>query len=419
MNDWKARALELDCEDPLASFRERFINPSGTIYLDGNSLGKLPLGVAQDLELTIQEEWGQNLVRSWNDHWFGLSERVSKKLADLLSVSSTELIIGESTSIRLFQIAQALVYSKCFPSRLVTDSLNFSTDNYILDAISKQVFNTPLDRVTYKETLRADLKELKFKIKTHPGIYCLSLVSYQSGYAYPIKQLNRYAALNNSLIIWDLSHAVGILDIDLKETETKVAIGCTYKYLNGGPGAPAFLYVDSDILTKIENPIAGWFGHACPFDFETDYQPAASIQKMAVGTPSILSLVALEKGVEITLEAGISNIRRKSVLQSSFLYELVKARIESFGIIIETPSESNQRGSHISISHPEAWRITQALQKGIPSIIPDFRPDRFIRFGIAPLYTRFSDLLILIDRLEHILSAKEYLKFSQEKPRVT
>lgn len=419
MNDWKSKALELDREDPLASFRERFIHPPQTIYLDGNSLGKLPLGVAQDLEVTIQKHWGQNLVRSWNDNWFGLSERISKKLSDLLRVSPAELIVGESTSVRLFQIAQALVHTKCFPSRLVTDSLNFPTDSYILDAISKQTYDTPIVRVTYKDTLRADLKALKAKIDSHPGIYCLSLVSYQSGYAYPIKLLNRHAAANSSLIIWDLSHAVGILDIDLKETETKAAIGCTYKYLNGGPGAPAFLYVDAQILKQIENPIAGWFGHARPFNFESEYQPATTIQKMAVGTPSILSLVALEKGLEITLEAGISKIRYKSLLQSTFLHELVTARLEPLGIAIESPAESNQRGSHISISHPEAWRITQALQKGTPSIIPDFRPDRFIRFGIAPLYTRFLDLLIVIDRLEQILSTKEYLQFTLEKPKVT
>ena len=261
MNDWKSKALEWDLEDPLASFRERFIHPPETIYLDGNSLGKLPHGVARDLEETIQKQWGQKLIRSWNDHWFGLSNRVSKKLAELLRVTPTELIVGESTSVRLFQIAQALAHTKCFPSRLVTDSLNFPTDSYILDAISKQTYDAPTVRVNYKDTLRADLNALKSKIDSHPGIYCLSLVSYQSGYAYPIKQLNRYAAANNSLIIWDLSHAVGVLDIDLKETETKAAIGCTYKYLNGGPGAPAFLYVDAHILKQIENPIAGWFGH--------------------------------------------------------------------------------------------------------------------------------------------------------------
>ncbi|CAI8230905.1 MAG: Kynureninase [Flavobacteriaceae bacterium] len=419
MIDWKSKALEWDLEDPLASFRERFIHPPETIYLDGNSLGKLPHGVARDLEETIQKQWGQKLIRSWNDHWFGLSNRVSKKLAELLRVTPTELIVGESTSVRLFQIAQALAHTKCFPSRLVTDSLNFPTDSYILDAISKQTYDAPTVRVNYKDTLRADLNALKSKIDSHPGIYCLSLVSYQSGYAYPIKQLNRYAAANNSLIIWDLSHAVGVLDIDLKETETKAAIGCTYKYLNGGPGAPAFLYVDAHILKQIENPIAGWFGHARPFNFESEYQPASTIQKMAVGTPSILSLVALEKGLELTLEAGISKIRHKSVLQSTFLYELVTARLEPLGIAIESPPESDQRGSHISISHPEAWRITKALQKGTPSIIPDFRPDRFIRLGIAPLYTRFSDLLIVIDRLEYILSTKEYLQFTLEKPHVT
>lgn len=420
MSNWEAQAIQKDASDPLASFYNRFSHNPNEIYLDGNSLGKLPLGVSDQLQEVITQQWGQNLIRSWNDHWLEATHRIGSKLAQLLGADPEEIIVGESTSVRLFQIAQALVNASLFPNRLLTDSFNFPTDYYIIDRISKQFFNQPAVSISYNDsTICADIALLEEAFQNQPGIYCLSLVTYKSGYTYPIKRLNEIAADNNSIIIWDLSHAVGVIDIDFKETKTKVAIGCTYKYLNGGPGAPAFLFVDRTLLNQLENPIAGWFGHARPFDFSSNFQAATGIQKMAIGTPSILSLVSLEKGLEITLEAGIASIRQKSEEQTQFLLDLLRTKLEPQGVKIESPSEPQQRGSHISISHPEAWRISKALQKGSPAIVPDYRPDHFIRLGIAPLYTRFKDLFDTAERLETIVSTQEYLKYSTEKPQVT
>jgi kynureninase len=419
MSDWRHRAQQLDEQDPLKGFRDRFLNRTDEIYLDGNSLGKLPLGVAEEIQEAVQEQWGHNLIRSWNDSWLAKTEQLNEKFGQLLNASSKEIIVGESTSVRLYQITQALVNAKRYPPRLVTDSLNFPTDVYILDSISQQAYGVPLTQIEYKESIEPNLEQLQSKMQSEPGIYCLSLVTYKSGYAYPMLELNKFAEAHNSIILWDLSHAVGVLDIDFKATETKVAFGCTYKYLNGGPGSPAFLYMATDLLEQTENPIAGWFGHARPFDFGIRFEAAEGIQKMAIGTPSMLSLIALEKGLDITLEAGLKAIREKSTAQTAFLWELLHSRLASFGLEIESPESSDHRGAHLSVSHSEAWRIAQALQKGTPAIIPDFRPDRFIRLGIAPLYTRFQDLLITVDRLEAILEKKEYVMFSTKKPQVT
>lgn len=419
MSDWKRRAQQLDEQDPLKGFRDRFLNRTDEIYLDGNSLGKLPLGVAEDIQEAVQDQWGHDLIRSWNNSWLSKTEQLNEKFAQLFNASSKEIIVGESTSVRLYQITQALVNAKRYPSRVVTDSLNFPTDVYILDSISRQAYGAPLTQIEYKEPIDPDLDQLQAKMQSEPGIYCLSLVTYKSGYAYPMLELNKFAEAHDSIILWDLSHAVGVLDIDFKATQTKIAFGCTYKYLNGGPGSPAFLYGATDLLEQIKNPMAGWFGHARPFDFGNTFEPAKGIQKMAIGTPSMLSLIALEKGLDITLEAGLKAIRKKSVAQTAFLWELVNSRLTSFGVEIESPESSDCRGSHLSISHSEAWRIAQALQKGTPAIIPDFRPDRFIRLGIAPLYTRFQDLLVTVDRLEVILDKKEYVMFSTKKPQVT
>lgn len=419
MTDSIAFVKQKDREDPLAAFHKCFYHPNNTIYLDGNSLGKLPLGVKEaQLEL-IQEQWGENLIGSWNDHWLELPQRLALQLSQLLGAQPNEIIVGESTSVRLFQIAQALARTNVFPKRMVTDNLNFPTDAYILGGIAQQTWGKELETVCYENELEADLTQLKKTIEQKPGIYCLSLVTYKSGYLYPLIELNRHARQNQSVIIWDLSHAVGVVALDFKKSETRVALGCTYKYLNGGPGSPAFLYIDEELNRQLENPIAGWFGHAEPFAFSSCYAPGPDIQKMAIGTPGILSMAALEKGLSLCLEAGIDALEQKSRDQTQWLREAITKRLTSYGVAVETPKDANRRGAHISISHPDAWRITQALQSGSPKIIPDYRPDRFIRMGLAPLYTRYRDLLITVEQLEMILKSELHIKFPKKKPTVT
>lgn len=415
-------AQQCDRNDELASFYHRFQHPDDLIYLDGNSLGKQPLETEAIIDELLKEQWGKNLIRSWNDHWLDLPKKVAAHVAEILKVKPSEVSVGESTSVNLYKLAHALVHSGKFQPQLITDSLNFPTDNYILEGIAAHGDLAKVICVNHPSDLEADLERLKQTILENSGVICLSLVSYKSAYLYPIKMLNAFAKDANSIIIWDLSHAVGAVDLDLKNTGTLAAIGCTYKYLNGGPGAPAFLYVDEGLIGELKSPVQGWFGHSNPFDFASEFKPSAGIDKFKVGTPQILSLAPLKAGLSLTLEASTKKIRAKSEATSSYLLDLVQSELVPLGFTIESPLEVEKRGSHITLSHQESWRICQCLQHPItnrPVIIVDFRPDRFIRIGITPLYTRFEDLWKTVERLKEIVSTEEYLRHDGKKPVVT
>ncbi len=418
----RASAQDKDRKDPLAIFRAEFHHSDNEIYLDGNSLGKLPLKAKKAVSEVITEQWGNNLIRSWNDHWLDLPKRLAKKLAALLNAEASEILVGESTSVNLYKIAHALVHSGRYPKQLLTDSLNFPTDHYILGGICEQNDLASPICINYTHDLKADLALLKATIQNHPGIICLSLVSYKSAYCYPMKMLNAFAREHNSIIIWDLSHAVGAIEIDLEATETLAAIGCSYKYLNGGPGSPAFLYLKEELVPHLSTPIQGWFGHARPFDFAQDYRPAKGIDRFDAGTPTILSLAAMEAGIDISLKAGIKNIHQKSIALTQAFIALMETELYPLGYVLESPINSSERGSHVTISHQESWRICQCLLNGKenrPKIIPDFRPPQYIRFGVAPLYIGHEALFITIERLKEIVVEKEYLQYNQDRPTVT
>ena len=407
---------QMDLEDPLRSFRTEFHHIPNEIYFDGNSLGKMPKVVIHQLKETVETQWGKQLIRSWNENWLGLPGKLSKKYAQFLNAKKTEIIFGESTSVRLYQIVSALLNSGYYPPHLITDNLNFPTDSYILHGLAKNTEATTFTRLKYSQEVSAELDKLKALIKEKPGIICLSLVTYKSAYFYPMKELNQWAEAHNSIIIWDLSHAVGAVPIDFKESGTKVAIGCTYKYMNGGPGAPAFLYLNHAMSSLLENPIQGWFGHLNPFNFEEDYTPADGLERFQNGTPPILSLQALEAGIDISLKAGISPIRAKSVKMTNLIRAAVQTELKPFGYVLFSPQESHYSGSHIALLHPSAWPITQALtagSKSFPKIIPDFRPPNIIRIGIAPLYTQYEAIWWLIQRLKDLGNTKGPVK---EKP---
>ena len=418
----RQEAQERDRKDPLATFKASFFHPENEIYLDGNSLGKLPLKAKEKIALVVQEQWGENLIRSWNDHWLDLPKRLAAKLALLLSVDAKEILVGESTSVNLYKVAHALIQSGRYPKQFLTDSLNFPTDNYILEGISRENDIEKPICIEYTSDLKADLNLLKEQIIAHPGVICLSLVSYKSAYYYPMKALNLHAKKNNSIIIWDLSHAVGAVAIDLKETQTLAAIGCTYKYLNGGPGSPAFIYLDDSLIPHLLSPIQGWFGHAKPFDFSQDYLPAKGIEKFEAGTPTVLSLAAMETGIDLTLTAGIEMIRKKSLALSNFFLDTFHTELAPLGYVLESPEKEEERGAHITLSHQASWRICQCLLKGKeerPKIIPDFRPPHYIRLGIAPLYTGYEDIWHTLERLKEIAHNKEFEQYSDVRPTVT
>lgn len=410
-----------DTNDPLAGFKRRFFSVPDEIYLDGNSLGKMPIEAQTTVEKVLQQQWGQRLIRSWNEQWLDLPTRIAGKYAQLLGTNAANIIIGESTSVRLYQIVYALLNSHKY-SRLITDNLNFPTDLYILEGLEK-AFELPQTLVVdYGQELEADIETLKAEIQKKPCIVCLSLVSYKSAYLYPMAELNRWAQAHHSIIVWDLSHAVGVVPIDFQATQTKAAIGCTYKFMNGGPGAPALMYVGQSLQNELKNPIQGWFGHAKPFDFSPSYRAANGIHRFASGTPQILSLAAMEAGIDITLEAGIKPIRKKSIQQTDYLISTFQEELKPYGFELFSPQESTRRGSHISLIHPQAWQICQALQEGIedyPPVIPDFRPPQIIRMGVAPLYTSFEDLTITVKYLKAIVENQWYFKYPTDKPQVT
>ena len=417
-----SNAKLLDKKDVLSKFHSLFYHKKNEIYFDGNSLGKLPLKAQKTIEEAVQKQWGEGLIRSWNQYWLSLSSRISDKYSELLGAEKGEIIIGESTSVSLYQVTYALLKEGSFPKHLSTDILNFPTDLYVLEGLEKSFGIPSLKIISYKNEVEAEIEILKASIKNNPGIICLSLVRYKSAYLYPMKQLNRWASKHHSIIVWDLSHAVGAVAIDLKETETMIALGCTYKYMNGGPGAPAFLYINEEWHSKLLNPIQGWFGHQRPFDFSKKYEAAKSIKRFASGTPAILSLLGMEAGIDITLEAGIKLLQEKSIQQSeAFIKEIIQ-QLVPLGFSIESPLDHCKRGSHVTISHYASWQICQALIAGNdehPKIIPDFRPPHFIRFGITPLYTRFEEIKTVIQVLKEIVERKLYLNFPLEKLEVT
>ena len=417
-----SNAKLLDKKDVLSKFHSLFYHQKNEIYFDGNSLGKLPLQAQKTIEEAVQKQWGEGLIRSWNQYWLSLSSRISDKYSELLGAEKGEIIIGESTSVSLYQVTYALLKEGNFPKQLSTDILNFPTDLYVLEGLGKSFEIPPLKIISYKDEVEAEIEILKASIKNNPGIVCLSLVSYKSAYLYPMKQLNRWASKHQSIIVWDLSHAVGAVAIDLKETETIIALGCTYKYMNGGPGAPAFLYINKEWYSKLSNPIQGWFGHQRPFNFSKKYEAANSIKRFASGTPAILSLIGMEAGIDITLEAGIKLLQEKSIQQSEAFIKEVINKLVPLGFSIESPLDHRKRGSHVTISHYASWQICQALIAGNgehPKIIPDFRPPHFIRFGITPLYTRFEEIKRVIEVLREIAERKLYLNFPLEKLEVT
>lgn len=411
----------MDQEDPLGPFRSQFYHNKQELYFDGNSLGKMPKAVKDQIKETLEIQWGKQLIRSWNENWLALPARLSEKYAQFLNANPQEIIFGESTSVRLYQVIYALLNSGKYPLHLISDSLNFPTDHYILQGCAKNIKGTTLTSLDYNQEVNAELDKLKELIKEKPGIICLSLVTYKSAYLYPMRELNLWAEAQGSIIIWDLSHAVGVVPIDLKDSGTKVALGCTYKYMNGGPGAPAFLYLDVTLSLQLENPIQGWFGHLNPFNFDKDYTPAPGLERFQNGTPPILSMQALEVGIDLSLEAGISAIRNKSIQITALFRTAVLTELEPLGFEFHSPHESDYRGAHIALLHPHAWPITQALIAGsesIPKIIPDFRPPNLIRFGFAPLYTQFEALWWLIYRLKELGSTKAYLNFEDPVTKV-
>lgn len=424
MNSFLEKAKALDKIDPLIGFKEKFVNTPSLIYLDGNSLGKLPLKTIETTSNIVKNQWGNRLIRSWNEQWIDLSNEIAKKIALIVGAQPDEIFVGDTTSLNLYKLLFAALTLQKDKTEIITDDLNFPTDLYIIQGLIKQQFkNHSLKVLKSNNEVFIDSATISEAIKKNTSLITLSLVSYKSSFLYNMKTINNLAHKNDSLVVWDLSHAAGATTIKLNETNADMAVGCTYKYLNGGPGSPAFLYVRKDLQNKLTNPIWSWFAHQKPFDFDPNFIESSGIQKFAISTPSILSLGAISPGLDIILEAGIENIQAKSSKQSVFLMDLIQKYLIPLNFKVASPLDQTKRGSHISITHEESYRINRAMinPKNINEkiIIPDFRPPNLIRIGITPLYTSYQDLYEAIIRISEIVTSKEYENFSTEKLIVT
>jgi kynureninase len=406
--------------DELAEFRTAFvISDPNLIYLDGNSLGRLPKVTAERLAQVVSQEWGKELIRGWNLNWYDASRRIGEKIAGLLGAGPGQVLVSDTTSINLYKLVMAALARHPQRKKIVTDELNFPSDLYILQACIAQLGGGySLQVVGSRDGMTIDVDDLASAVDENTALVSLSHVAFKSGFMYDGGQVTRLVHQSGALMLWDVCHAVGAVPVELDAWGADLAVGCTYKYLNGGPGAPAFLFVRKDLQDELQQPIWGWFAERQPFAFELSFTPADGMRRFLVSSPPILSALAMEASLDIVIQAGIERIRRKSVAQTSYLIDLFDDRLRSIGFTLGTPRDPNQRGSHVSIRHPEGYRISRALIEEM-NLIPDFREPDNIRLGIAPLYTSFEEIYEGVERICQVVMGKSYLHFPEQRLVVT
>ncbi|MDD2921349.1 MAG: kynureninase [Anaerolineales bacterium] len=414
-------ALELDAQDKLASFREAFVvTDPDLIYLDGNSLGRLPKAAIARAKQIVEEEWGRDLIRSWNKGWWESPARVGEKIAKLVGAATGQVIVSDTTSINLFKLVMAALALHPEKKRIITDTMNFPSDLYILQGCVQLLGNRhEIIRIdSNDEGVTPDLAALEKAINEDTALVTLSHVLFKSGYLYDMKQITEMAHRKGALVIWDLSHSVGAVPIALDDCNADLAIGCTYKYLNGGPGAPAFLYVKKSMQEKLSSPIWGWWGQDQPFAFGLDYSPAPGATRFLIGSQPIIGSLTMEAALEPLLDAGMDSLRAKSILMTDYAAFLTENLLAPFGFSLGSPRDSARRGSHISIRHPEGYRINRALIEEM-NVIPDFREPDNLRLGFAPLYLSFREVWEGFDRIRRVMEEKRYEKYPKQRLTVT
>jgi kynureninase len=387
----RAACEALDAADPLAAWRARFALPKGVIYLDGNSLGPLPKATEALLQDVVRRQWGEDLITSWNRHgWVDLPQRLGAKIARLIGAAPHEVIVADSTSVNLFKLIGAALGLRPGRCVVLSERSNFPTDLYVAQGLE--------DLLGERMELRlVATDELEAALDRDTALLMLTHVDYRTGRMHDMTRLTLAAHEAGALALWDLAHSAGAVPVDLNAAGADLAVGCGYKYLNGGPGAPAFLFVAGRWHDDARQPITGWFGHAQPFAFESAYQPGRGIARFLAGTPPILSLKALEAGVDMLLGVDQEQLRDKSSALTETFIRLVDERCGGFGFTIASPRTAEQRGAQVALRHAEGYPIVQALiARGV---IGDFRAPDLLRFGFAPLYVRFVDVWDAVDAL--------------------
>ena len=392
--------LSFDRQDPLAAVRQEFAVPDGVIYLDGNSLGALPRQTVQRLNQVVAEEWGTGLIRSWNAaHWIDAPARIGDKIARLIGANAGEVIVADSTSVNLFKLLAGALRLQPGRHFILTESANFPTDLYIAQGL--------IDLLDGNQALRVvERGELERALDGSVAILMLTHVDYSSGEIHDMRRLTSAAHQHGTLAVWDLSHSAGAVPVDLNASQVDLAIGCGYKYLNGGPGAPAYLFIAKALQDAMRSPLSGWMGHAAPFAFEPEYRPAPGINRQLAGSPPILSMLALEVAVDLWLKVDRQEGRRKSMALGDLFIALVDDTLRDLGIEVASPREAESRGSQVSLRHKEAYRVMRALiDRGV---IGDFRTPDLMRFGFAPLYTRYVDIFDAVSSLREVLITRAW-----------
>jgi len=394
----------LDAADPLASFRARFSVPPGLIYLDGNSLGVLPAATPARLAQVIAEEWGAGLIRSWNSTpsgpgWVDLPQRLGDKLAPVIGAAADTVRVCDSTSVNLFKLLAAALAKRPGRTVIVSEADNFPTDLYIAEGLAGLLGQQHVLRLVAADDIEAALDE-------EVAVLLLSHVNYRTGRLHDMAALTAAAHAKGALTLWDLAHSAGALPVQLTEAKADFAVGCGYKYLNGGPGAPAFLYVAPSHQAQLVAPLSGWFGHARPFAFEPGYAPAPGVDRLLVGTPPVLSMAALEVGIDLMAEADLQQVREKSLCMGALFAARIEQEFTELGLRQISPRNDAQRGSQVCFAHPQAWPVMQALiARGV---VGDVRAPDILRFGFTPLYLSYTQVWDAVTHLAEVLRNREW-----------
>jgi kynureninase len=394
----RADFQKLDQEDQLAFFRKKFHIPQGVIYMDGNSLGAMPKAASRRVGEVTDREWGHNLIKSWNTaDWFNAPRRVGDKIAKIIGAEEGEVVATDSTSINLFKAMSAVLKINSDRSVIVMEGSNFPTDNYITQGLVEFLGRQHEIRFVEKESIMDAIED-------SVAVVSLTDVHYKTGHRLDMHAITARAHQHGALTVWDLCHSAGAIPLDLNGANADFAVGCGYKYLNGGPGAPAFIFVAQRHQNHVKQPLTGWWSHSAPFDFTRDYEIGEGINRMLCGTQPIISLCALEVGVDIMARADIVKIREKSKQMGDLFIDRVEQTCGDYGFGIASPRNADERGSHVSLTHENAYAIMQALiERGV---IGDFRAPEILRFGFTPLYLRYVDVCDAVAILSDIMANK-------------
>jgi len=410
-------AQALDSADQLASFRDRFVRQDrDLIYLDGNSLGPLPVRTQARIAEVVDQDWGVGLVRSW-EKWIRLPREAGEMIAEhLIGAASGQVLVCDSVTVNLYKLAGAALDARPGRDVIITDDDNFPTDRYVLEGIAAQrgyelrLIHTDPDDGVSERALTDALDE-------RAALVSLSHVAYRSGALADMSTLTERVHDSGALALWDLSHSVGAVPVELDAAGADLAVGCTYKYMSAGPGAPGFVYVRESLQPQLRQPIWGWFGQREQFEMGPRYDPAPGIDAYQTGTPNIIGAVAVEEGARLLGEAGMPAIRAKSIELTTYLIALADEWLVPLGFALASPRDAARRGGHVTLRHDDAWQISQALIRD--GVVGDYRTPGRLRLGPVPIYTSFTEVWAALDRLRDIAAAKSYTDIPLEQTRVT